>query len=196
MEPTDSVYVLVCDIGGTNLRSSLIEINPITKVHKIIKSEKHITNQYPSFHDFYTSKFLKGISKQFEPKLAVLGIAGVVFDNKADMTHIKWKKIDGNELAKELKLSKIVLINDLEAIALGITTLDECDITEINEAIPSKNKSMLVICPGTGFGAAFLVPDLKGENSYDVWPSEAGHSNQGPTKGLQNEFYQYLKYYF
>ncbi len=193
MQPTDCVYVLACDIGGTNLRSSLIQIDPVTKVHKIIKSEKNITNQYPSFHDFYTSKFLKGISKEFHPRLAVLGIAGTVFDNKAEMTNIIWKKIDGDELAKELKLSKIIVINDLEAIALGVTTLEKSRIIQINEALPIKNKTISVICPGTGFGSAYLIPDFKGENSYEVWPSEAGHANHGPVGELQHEFYDYLK---
>ena len=192
-EPNNSIYVLCCDIGGTNLRLSLICIDKVSLEYKTIKTEKFVTNEYPSFHHFYTSKFIEGISKEYHPKLAVIGIAGAVFDNKAYMTHIIWREIDGNELAIQLKLSKIVIMNDLEAIALGVTTLDLTNIIQINDVVPTKNRPISVICVGTGFGAAYLVPDFKGDNSYEAWPSESGHANHGSGKDLQHEFYKYLQ---
>jgi len=188
----DDINVLVCDIGGTNLRLSLVTFNTKTYESKIIKSEKHVTNEYKSFQEFYNSKFIQDVAEELHPKLAVLGIAGAVSDNKADMTHIIWKHIEGDELAAQLKMSNVVLINDLEAIALGITTLEK-GIIQVNDAIPSKQKPIAVICPGTGYGSAFLVPDYLTENSYQAWPSEAGHSNHGPAGTLQHEYYQFLQ---
>ena len=187
-----NIYILVCDIGGTNLRVSLLEANINTWEAKIVKSETHVTNEYPSFHEFYTSKFLRDIPLETHPKLVVLGIAGAVFNNKACMSHIIWKEIDGDELGKQLQ-SKVVLINDLEAISLGITTLEQAKVIQLNDAVPSKQKPIVVICPGTGFGSGYLVPDFKGDNSYEAWASEAGHSNHGPAGALQQEFYHFLQ---
>lgn len=192
----DFINVLVCDIGGTNLRLSLVQVNTKTLEKKQIKSDRHRTNEYKSFHDFYTSKFIQEVSKECHPQIAVMGVAGAVLYNKAYMSHISWKTVDGKELAEQLNLSQVVLLNDLEAIALGITTLDQNQLVQINEALPIKQRPSVVLCPGTGLGAAYLVPDFRWENSYEAWPSETGHSNHGPGGSLQHEYYEYLRYFF
>lgn len=190
------IYVLVCDIGGTNLRAGLIQINSKTNEKKSIKIISHITNDYSSFEDFYTSIFISELPKENHPHLAVIGLAGAVYDNKANSTNIYWGEIDGDKLSQKLGVTKVIIMNDLEAIAHGVTTLDKGDLVQINDAIIYRNKPMLVISPGTGFGSAFLTPDFQGENSYEVWQSESGYANYGPGGSLQHEFYEYIKFHF
>lgn len=190
-----TTHILVCDIGGTNLRECLAEIDLKTFESKIIRIESHTTNDFKSFHEFYTSVFIQSVAKEFHPTMAVLGIAGAVYGNKAKMTNIIWGEVDGNELAQQLNLKKVLLVNDLEAIGLGVLTLKDAQLIPVNNAFKRSYKPIYVMSPGTGFGGGFLVPDFKGENSYEGWASESGHANHGPVGTIQHEYYNFLRYF-
>lgn len=189
-------YILVCDIGGTRLRVCLAELDLETYEYKILKIERHVTNEFKSFQEFYHLKFIENVAAEFHPTMAVIGIAGVVYNNKAKSSNIIWREIDGNELAIELKLKKVLIVNDIEAIGLGVITLDNTELIPVNNVVKRDYKPIYVMCPGTGFGGGFLVPDFKGPHSYEGWASESGHANHGTISGVQDEYAQFLKLCF
>ena len=62
-------------------------------------------------------QFLENIPSEHYPQTAVLGIAGPVSENRVKLTNIPgWPDLDGDELAKELKLKSFVFINRLRRL--------------------------------------------------------------------------------
>ena len=106
---------------------------------------------------------MENIASEHYPQTAVLGIAGPVSNNMVKLTNIPhWPKLDGNQLAKDLKLKSFVFINDFTAAGYGISVLSckDCDIlgssgeAEMQEGAGSVK---VVIGPGTGLGVGILV---------------------------------------
>jgi glucokinase len=220
--------VLFCDIGGTNSR--LILYSPSLSI--IIYQDKYPTHNFPNFESLfqYFFSFVPKSSAPLHPTFAMLAIAAPVVGNQARSANIKWDLIDGDQIAKNLNISKVHLLNDLEAISLGVLSLQSHDLLLLNPHDPEIGSSssipppspvsgdtpqrssidkphlirpsalhpqpkidspILVICPGTGFGSAFLTPNGKG--SFLVWGSEAGHSMFGAGNQRQTNFANFLR---
>jgi glucokinase len=81
---------------------------------------------------------LAGIVSDFlgpePPRLdaAAFGVAGPVHAGRARITNLPWT-IDAVDLRAQLGTGAVAVINDLEAMAWGVLTLDDCDLLVINE---------------------------------------------------------------
>jgi glucokinase len=102
---------------------------------------------------------------------ACIAGAGPVIDGGIELTNCPWT-IDAKELAAALDLSACRLLNDFEALAFSLPLLGPADCVPLggDRALPDAPR--LVLGPGTGFGAALLVPAPGGAV---VVPTEAGH---------------------
>ena len=127
-------------------------------------------------------QFLENIPSEHYPQTAVLGIAGPVSENRVRLTNIPgWPDLDGDELAKELKLKSFVFINDFTAAGYGISVLTsrDCDILgSSGEANMEEGAGSVkvVIGPGTGLGVGILVK-AAADGLYEPYPSEGGHTD-------------------
>jgi len=175
--------LLVGDIGGTNTRLALYEYN---KSQKLIKEEKFLSNNYSSLI-LVIHEFIK--NEKIDVEAASFGVAGPVKKGKCQTTNIPWL-IDINEIAKDLKISKAYLLNDLEANAYGVCCLKEKDVFILNEGEKGKVGNACVIAAGTGLGEAGLYFD--GEN-LRPFACEGGHSDFGPQNDLEIELFKFLK---
>jgi glucokinase len=101
--------------------------------------------------------------------------------------------VDAEQLAQQFRLTRVWLINDLEANAYGVATLAPEDFVVLNEGTPDAEGNAAVIAAGTGLGEAGLYWDGK-----QHWPfaSEGGHASFAPDDALQVELLQYLKQQF
>ena len=63
---------------------------------------------------------------------ACFGIAGPVVDGRVKTTNLPWI-VDTEELRRTLKLDAVNLLNDLEAGAYGIFTLEDDEFCTLNE---------------------------------------------------------------
>ncbi len=110
-----------------------------------------------------------------------IAAAGPVDDGCVQLTNLPWvirredvlgaiNAVLGVEIARE----KVVLLNDLAAVASGLPYLTNKDFELLGQFEIAKSASapMLAINVGTGFGAASVIP--LGE-SWCVASSEAGH---------------------
>ena len=78
--------------------------------------------------------FLKGVGRGFEIEAAAFGVAAPVENNRASLTNLGWR-VDGNKIGKKFSF-KCLLLNDLEATALGIRELAEARIFLFAERAP------------------------------------------------------------
>jgi glucokinase len=112
---------------------------------------------------------------------ACFAVAGPVIAARAKITNLPWVLVEA-ELAEELGLTSVRLVNDLEAIGRAVPTLTPDDLHTINPGAPVAGGTIAVIAPGTGLGEAFLTWDV---SRYVAHPSEGGHGDFAPTTALE-----------
>src|SRR5260221_351059 len=144
--------ILAGDIGGTHTRVALFSqegsrLRP--GLEKVYPSREHANlNEIVSL-------FLSDAGA--DVKLACFGIAGPVLHGRVSASNLPWI-VDASELAKQLGLETVWLINDLQAHASGIDDLEAADLINLNSAGPAEGNAAL-IAAGTGLGEAGLYWD-------------------------------------
>jgi glucokinase len=123
---------------------------------------------------------------------ACFAVAGPVQDGRASLTNLPWK-IEEAALARDLGLSDVKLLNDLEATAWCVPVLQPEDLHPLNLGAAAPGGSIAVIAPGTGLGEAFLTWDGQ---RYRAHASEGGHVDFGPTGPIQIGLLEYLEKQF
>ena len=143
------------------------------------------SGQYASLEDL-VSEFLSKCSIKVDQ--AIFGVAGAVVGGRAKITNLPWV-IEEKQFRETLNIRSVHLLNDLEAIAYGLTLLTRKDLHTLNEGTPISRGTLAVIAPGTGLGEAFLMWDGKRHRAH---PSEGGHSDFGPNSMLEIDLLRYL----
>lgn len=105
--------------------------------------------------------------------VAVLGVAGPVFDGRVTTTNLPWH-LDERVLAQQCGIERVRLLNDFEATAAGVRHVDRSKLATLQEGVPVANAPIGVIGAGTGLGVALLV---WGGRDYVVVPTEGGHGD-------------------
>jgi len=176
--------ILSGEIGATRTRLAAFETegNSLQRVvEKLYMSQEH-SGLSGIITDFIRTE---GIPVQS----ACFGVAGPVKRGRSKISNLPWT-IDARELAKQLKLNTVGLINDLEAYAYGIDALDSKDFVTLNEGSGDEEGNRAVISARTGLGMAGLYWD---GFRHHPFACEGGHANFAPRNGLGMELLTYLQ---
>ena len=120
---------------------------------------------------------------------ACFGVAGPVRRGRSKISNLPWI-IDSRDLAKQLKLDSVGMINDLEAYAYGIDGLDAKDFVVLNEGSEDAEGNRAVISARTGLGVAGLYWDGYRHHPFGC---EGGHSDFAPRNELEMALLSYLQ---
>src|SRR3984885_6817164 len=120
---------------------------------------------------------------------ACFGVAGPVRNGRSKISNLPWI-IDARELAAQLKLPSVGLLNDMEAYAYGIDALDSKDFVTLNEGSEDAEGNRAVISARTGLGMAGLYWD---GFRHHPFAGEGGHADFAPKNELQMELLAYLQ---
>lgn len=175
--------ILAGDIGGTKTVLALFKIND-SKPQQIYQFKSQ------DFTDF--SKLIKEFivrSKPTKIDAACFGVAGPVIEGKCHTTNLPWD-VNALDLAKELHVNKIYLLNDLEATAYGMLALPDDDFFTIQRRSQKHPGNKAVIAAGTGLGEAIL---FQNQDRYYPSASEGGHTDFAPVSEVQENLLRYLK---
>jgi glucokinase len=93
-------------------------------------------------------------------------------------------------MAAFLGLSRVRILNDLEATAFGVRVLPPSDLEVIYEGVPVKDATCVVIAAGTGLGEAILFWDGK---QHLAMGTEGGHADFAPHTPQQADLWKYLR---
>ena len=164
--------VLLADIGGTYARFAILprldaDPTPILKV---------ATAGFPGPVEAIRSYLDRpGVVR---PCAGFLAVAGRVGSGVTRLTNAPWQ-FDLAEIGIALGLDAVRVVNDYVPLAAALTILDPADPAELMRIGPRVTGAgtRLVIGPGTGLGAAALIP--AGER-YLIQTTEAGHTWFGP----------------
>src|ERR1700680_3498185 len=120
---------------------------------------------------------------------AVLGVAGPGRGGRSKISNLPWV-IDAKEVAKQLRLDSVGLLNDLEAYAYGIDGLESKDFITLSEGAEEADGNRAVISAKTGLGMAGLYWD---GFRHHPFACEGGHADFAPRDDLQMELLAYLQ---
>jgi glucokinase len=175
--------ILAGDIGGTKTNLALFSIqgSNLTAVSKRSFSSK----DYPDLK----SLVREFISNNTAPVTrACFGVACPVVEGKCETPNLPWI-LDVGEISRSLGLESVKLINDLEATAYGLLTLNADQFVLLNEGSPPPEGNTCLIAAGTGLGEAIIYWD---GNRYQPLASEGGHADFAPTNPREIELLRYL----
>jgi len=175
--------ILVGDIGGTNTRLAIVEI--VRGHFNFLAEETFASREEPSLEN----ALRKFLSNPIHPVTrASLGVAGPVRQGRCEATNLPWV-IDSQEIARQLNLPQVGLINDWEAGAYGIAALETKDFEVLNQGTRDPEGNRAVIAAGTGLGEVGLFWDGR---EHTPFPSEGGHADFAPRNHLEMDLLDYL----
>jgi glucokinase len=177
------------DIGGTNTTIRLVELTEDEKAINVstLFQASYLSQKYddlvPIIREFLTT------TEQKIPSLGCFAIAGPVVNNSCQLTNLQWF-LEGDRLAEDLGMEKVILLNDFAAVCQGILALDESELFTLQTGNKNETAPIGVIGAGTGLGESFLIPS---EGRYQIFATEGGHTDFAPSNELELKLANYLK---
>jgi glucokinase len=175
--------ILAGDIGGTRTRLAAFETEG-SKLKCVV--EKTYPSQEHNGLAEIVSDFVK--TEGIPVHSACFGVAGPVRGGRSKISNLPWT-IDSRELAQQLKLESVGLINDLEAYAYGVDALESKDLVTLSPGLEDAEGNRAVVSARTGLGVAGLYWD---GFRHHPFACEGGHTDFAPRNDLEVELFRYV----
>lgn len=143
----DRVQLFV-DVGGTNTRLALNSGDFLAP--RVVKA----TADYASLRDALV-EFCG--ERELSPQHVYIGVAAPVTRGRAKLTNAAMI-VDEAELRRSWPDADIRMLNDVEALAYGLCDLSAAKIAPLRPGVSDAKAARVVIAPGTGLGAAVVIP--------------------------------------
>jgi glucokinase len=166
--------ILGGDVGGTKTNLGLFEAEG--EGLRLIRSAKYHSADFPGLSSVVQAFLAEDASGHGEIRAACFGIPGPVIDNQASTPNLAWR-VDGAQVAADIHVPVVSLINDLVATAEGIPLLREDEVAVLQAGAPDADGNRALVAAGTGLGMA-LLPRIDG--GWRAVASEGGHSDFAP----------------
>jgi glucokinase len=174
--------ILAGDVGGTKVNLALYDF--------IDGNLKHTRDkQYPAKEYSGLEEIVKEFIVSEKVTAACFGVPGPVRDGRLRLTNLPWT-LDSRELAADLKIDYVFLINDLQANGYGIAELSAEQVFTLSEGDPRQMGNRALIAAGTGLGESFMIWDGR---DYVPYPSEGGHADFAPRDEDEIDLLRFLK---
>ena len=176
--------ILAGEIGATRTRLGAFETEGSRL--KCVVEKDYVSQQHDGLAGILAD-FIK--TEGIPVHSACLGVAGPVRNGRSKISNLPWV-IDAREVAKQLRLNSVGLLNDLEAYAYGIDGLDSKDFITLSEGAEDAEGNRAVISAKTGLGMAGMYWD---GFRHHPFACEGGHGDFAPRNDLEMELLAYLK---
>ena len=174
--------ILAGDVGGTKVHLALYDF---TKGNLQYTRE----TRYPAKDYSGLEEIVHEFLGADEVSSACFGVPGPVRDGRLRLTNLPWT-LDSRELAHNLKIQHVFLINDLEANGYGVAELKADQIFTLAEGDASQIGNRALIAAGTGLGEGILAWNGR---IHVPMPSEGGHTDYGPRNEDEIDLLRFLK---
>ncbi len=161
------MWDLVADIGGTNMRVAQVHDGAIVSRRDFAMSPDRLVAQT-----------LKDVARDLggTPNNVVAAGAGPVRGGEIRLTNGGWL-VSESEILDATGAKNVRVINDFEAAAWSLATLESDHVQPIGNSGPLSSGHRVAVGPGTGLGVGSLFWDGQ---AYHVMPGEGGHVAIGP----------------
>lgn len=175
--------ILAGDIGGTKTDLALFhsDRNQLSEV----RHETYPSKEFRSLDELIRI-FLKREDRAIDS--ACFGVAGPVLNGRCETTNLPWI-VDAKELSESFKISSVIVLNDLEAMAYGTLSLAEKDFYPLNSVASNARGNRCLIAAGTGLGEAILFcngPD------FLISATEGGHVDFAPRNETEIRLLEFM----
>lgn len=177
------MIILTGDIGGTKTRIALLQHHDGRP--QLLRETTYASQEHASLSAILAD-FLSTLDTH--PEAAGFAVAGPIAGRRCNVTNLPWQ-IDADQLEGEFSISRVILLNDLEATAWGIGMLTDKDLTILQQGVIGAQGNRTVIAAGTGLGQAGLY--WNGER-HTPFASEGGHCDFAPQNELEFELSRHL----
>ena len=182
--------ILAGDVGGTKVHLALckFERGQLLTVH----DHKFSAKEFPGLVQIveaFLDECRQTLGQQIDVLAACFGVPGPVRHGRLKLTNLPWQ-LDSSQLAVELKIEHVFLINDLEANGYGIPELAPDQILVLSKGSADAEGNRGLIAAGTGLGEAILVWNGR---SHLPMASEGGHSDFAARNEEEIELLGYLQ---
>lgn len=179
--------LLIGDIGGTNARFALADA-----AGPDFHSEMTLLCSEFASADDAIREYLQQQSAG-KPDVICLAAAGPVMDERVQFTNNHWT-LDAHSLREDFEIASVRLLNDFEATAYCIPSLQESDLDSIGlpegGLLDAEEFNVAIVGPGTGLGAAGLI--RRGELLLPI-VGESGHIGFAPKSQVQIDVLEVLR---
>jgi len=163
--------LLAGDIGGTKTLLGIFATSP--ERPRPVEIGEFVTLEYDALEPMIR-EFLS--AQNIEPRrieAACFGVAGAVTEQVARLTNVPWL-VDGAAIEEAFDFRRVRIVNDLEALAYGVTVLEPSELKALQVGVPLPDGNAAVIAAGTGLGEAMLH---NVDGRFIPAASEGGHSD-------------------
>ncbi|MFW6112966.1 MAG: glucokinase [Thermodesulfobacteriota bacterium] len=171
------------DIGGTKTLLGLYK--PDRGARQPLAQTEFKSGDYSGLEEMVRD-FLRQTDET--PDYACFDVAGPVIGGRARLTNLPWL-LEEEALARGLGLKKVVLLNDLKAIAYAVPHLQSEELHTLNTGQPDPEGAIAVVAPGTGLGEAFLI---RSGTEQVACSSEGGHASFAPADNIQADLWRHV----
>ncbi|MGH8543246.1 MAG: glucokinase [Gammaproteobacteria bacterium] len=176
--------VLAGDIGGTNARLAIVEVE--ARSVRVARIQWFPSREAPDLAAI-VKRFLA--DEEHAPEAACFGVAGRRVDGVWRTPNLPWN-IDERGLTAALDIARISVINDFAAVGHGLALLGAQDIETLQQGEPVANGPVALIGAGTGLGESFLTWE---SGRYRIHASEGGHTGFAARDQVEWELRQALQ---
>lgn len=183
--------VLAADIGGTKTLLQIADITPTH--HQILFEHRFESRDYSDFFSMVETFQQQALTDGLAfPPYACFAVAGPVKtspeDQTATITNLPWR-LSASSLAAHFGFRAVEIINDFEAVGIGIDALQSNDMVFLQGGNLVAQAPRVIIGAGTGLGVAQMVWR---NGRYVVLASEGGHADFAPNNDIQAALLKYL----
>lgn len=176
--------ILAGDIGGTTTRLGLFSASEGKP--RAEATEEFAGREHDSLEPIL-SRFLARHPAPIES--ACFGVAGPVIEGVVRMPNLPWV-VEGRRLQLLTGARRVLLINDLEALAYGALFLGPESFAWLQRGEPVERGAIGIIAAGTGLGEALLFWN---GGRYVAIPSEGGHADFAARTDIEIELLRFLR---
>jgi len=171
--------ILAGDVGGTKIALGLYR--RAGDGVKRQRSETFASEDFGGLAEVVTAFLRHAEVHAGDVESACFGVAGPVIDNATRTPNLAWE-IDGDTVAADTGLPRVLLINDLRANAEGMLALRPERLATLQEGEPDPGGNAVLIAAGTGLGMALLPRVPSGDPAGRLVPvaTEGGHQDFAP----------------
>jgi glucokinase len=163
--------LLAGDIGGTKTLLGLFDAEPVRPRPLVVRSFS--TLDYKDLPSMIAAFLEDDEAPRAAVERASFGVAGPVIGESATLTNVPWR-VEARAVASAFGMTRVHLLNDLEAMAWSIPVLKEAEVHVLQEGVAMRGGNIALIAAGTGMGQALLHWV---ENRFVPSASEAGHAD-------------------
>lgn len=176
--------ILAGEIGATRTRLAAFETEG-NKLQRVV-DKTYMSQEHGGLPEIIADLIL---TEGVPVHTACFGVAGPVRGGRSKISNLPWI-IDAKELAKQLRLTTVGLLNDMEAYAYGIDGLESKDFLTLSDGVEEAEGNRAVISARTGLGVAGLYWD---GYRHHPFACEGGHADFAPRNPLEMELLEYLQ---